>query len=81
MDGSFRKAFKVVDTDVKLFPVCLPTRSEPGPLAEYKTKASLELESKGFRIGAVIGDQWSDDLRGQTLGKRVFKLPNMKNYS
>ncbi|KAG0576611.1 hypothetical protein KC19_5G093800 [Ceratodon purpureus] len=55
-------------------------RSEPISVVEFKTKARLELEQKGFRIWALIGDEWSD-LRGQAIGKRVFKLPNSLYYT
>lgn len=61
------------------FGVCSATRSEPGTVVEFKSEARLELESKGFRIWASIGDQWCD-LHGQATGKRVFKLPNSLYY-
>ena len=62
------------------FSVFSSTRSEPGTVVEFKTKARLELENKGFRIWAGIGDQWND-LRGEAIGKRVFKLPNSLYYT
>lgn len=62
------------------FSFFLVTRSEPGPIVDFKSKSRLELEKQGFRLWAGIGDQWSD-LTGQAVGKRTFKLPNSLYYA
>jgi predicted secreted acid phosphatase len=41
---------------------------------EYKTAARRDIESKGYRIIANLGDQFSDLAGGHA--KRAFKLPN-----
>jgi acid phosphatase len=48
---------------------------EGTPAAAYKIKKRLELQEKGYRIWASLGDQWSD-LTGPAAGNRTFKLPN-----
>jgi acid phosphatase len=44
------------------------------PVSEYKTKARIDIESKGFTIIANIGDQESDLAGGHA--ERKFKVPN-----
>jgi hypothetical protein len=41
----------------------------------FKSKQRLDLESLGFRIKGVIGDQWSD-ISGPAVGNHTFKMPN-----
>jgi HAD superfamily, subfamily IIIB (Acid phosphatase) len=44
------------------------------PVSEHKTKARIDIESRGFTIVANIGDQESDLVGGHA--ERAFKLPN-----
>jgi hypothetical protein len=54
---------------------CRSPEDEGTPAAAYKIKKRLELQEKGYRIWASLGDQWSD-LTGPAAGNRTFKLPN-----
>ncbi len=44
------------------------------PVSEHKTRARIDIESRGFTIIANIGDQESDLVGGHA--ERIFKLPN-----
>ncbi|CAJ1951067.1 unnamed protein product [Sphenostylis stenocarpa] len=48
-------------------------------MLEFKKAEKAKLVQQGYRIVAVIGDQWSD-LQGQPKGIRIFKLPNPMYY-
>ncbi|KAJ7570311.1 hypothetical protein O6H91_01G114500 [Diphasiastrum complanatum] len=41
----------------------------------YKSKRREDLESEGYHIWSILGDQWTD-LSGPAAGSRTFKLPN-----
>jgi hypothetical protein len=45
-----------------------------GTVAEYKSSARADIEHKGFRIIANVGDQMSDLAMG--YAERTFKIPN-----
>ncbi|CAJ1951064.1 unnamed protein product [Sphenostylis stenocarpa] len=55
-----------------------PSNNSPNSL-EYKKAERAKLVQQGYRIVAVIGDQWSD-LLGLPKGLRSFKLPNPMYY-
>jgi hypothetical protein len=45
-----------------------------GSVADYKSSARADIESRGFTIIANLGDQWSDLVQGHA--DMTFKLPN-----
>ncbi|CAJ1951066.1 unnamed protein product [Sphenostylis stenocarpa] len=55
-----------------------PSNNSPNAL-EYKKAERAKLVQQGYRIVAVIGDQWTD-LLGKPEALRSFKLPNPMYY-
>lgn len=45
----------------------------------FKAEARRKLEKEGYRIWAIVGDQWSS-FEGTPSAKRTFKLPNSMYY-
>jgi hypothetical protein len=48
------------------------------PTIQYKSGTRAYIESKGYKIVADIGDQFSDLLGG--FAQRTFKMPNPNYY-
>lgn len=65
------------DAGYEDFILVLRSGENEGP--EFKSNERVKFESQGYRLWAVIGDQWSD-LTGKATGKRTFKLPNSLYY-
>lgn len=55
-----------------------PIDSPKGSSIPFKTEARADIERKGFKIIANIGDQYSDLLGGHA--QKTFKLPNPYYY-
>ena len=52
-----------------------PVAGEPASVVSFKGESRCDIEHKGFKIAAVIGDQYSD-LKGSCLGLKTYKIPN-----
>eukprot|EP00253_Pinus_taeda_P020902 PITA_20902 len=53
---------------------------KPTRVKNLKITKRAQLEKDGYRIWGNMGDQWSDDITGDPVGYRTFKLPNPMYY-